>query len=162
MRWPHRHIARRTARRTVPLAVALLIAGGLVVCAETRGGHMPTEAEVYAPPGGGAEREGPEYEKRRALEEHEGVENRGAEHGRTSRFGATCRTDTKGSRATASCHNPYPETDRVRLHVECERWWDIDTDSAPVEIAPAGYTEFVEWCWKEIREVWITHERLAS
>ncbi|MGW6239583.1 hypothetical protein [Streptomyces sp. NPDC055094] len=82
-----------------------------------------------------------------------------AQPGDPDRFHASCRTTIEGSRATASCHNPYPETDRIRLHVECARWWDIDADSAPVEVAPAGYAELTDRCWKEIREVWITHER---
>ncbi|NUK26455.1 hypothetical protein HRW16_23985 [Streptomyces lunaelactis] len=72
-------------------------------------------------------------------------------------FEADCRTVVEGSRATAYCHNPYPETDRVQLHVECERWWDVDADSAPVSIGPAGYAELTERCWKEIREVWVSH-----
>ncbi|MFE4540119.1 hypothetical protein ACFRKB_34490 [Streptomyces scopuliridis] len=75
------------------------------------------------------------------------------------RFHASCRTAIVGSRATASCHNPYPQTDRIRLHVECARWWDIDADSAPVDVGPAGYAELTDRCWKEIREVWVTHER---
>ncbi|MFJ2114364.1 MULTISPECIES: hypothetical protein [unclassified Streptomyces] len=69
-----------------------------------------------------------------------------------------CSTVVRGSRATASCHNPYPETDRVRLHITCERWWDIGSDSAPVEIGPAGRATLTDRCWKEIRAVWITHE----
>lgn len=55
---------------------------------------------------------------------------------RPQRYEADCRTVIEGSRATAYCHNPYPSIDRVRLHVECERWWDIDADSAPVVVGP--------------------------
>ncbi|MFF3755211.1 hypothetical protein ACFYYH_33010 [Streptomyces sp. NPDC002018] len=126
-------------RAAAALAAALLITSGLAVSSElfsrTRG--APGPVEVSAPPRGEGAR------------------------GRPDRFGATCRTKIEGSRATASCHNPYPETDRVRLHVECERWWDIDADSAPVEIAAARYGELAERCWMEIRHVWITHERVA-
>ncbi|MFF4174143.1 hypothetical protein [Streptomyces sp. NPDC001744] len=73
-------------------------------------------------------------------------------------FGASCRTDVEGSRVTAHCQNPYPRTDRVRLHVECARWWDVDTDSAPVDVAPADYARIAGRCWKEVRSAWITHQ----
>ncbi|MFE3830608.1 hypothetical protein [Streptomyces sp. NPDC059092] len=75
------------------------------------------------------------------------------------RFRATCRTDIQGSRALAYCHNPYPETDRVQLHVDCARWWDIDAVGAPVEIRAAGYVRLADRCWKEIRSVRVSHER---
>ncbi|WP_425264064.1 hypothetical protein [Streptomyces silaceus] len=74
-------------------------------------------------------------------------------------FGAECRTDIAGSRVVARCHNPYPETDRVRLHVECDRWWDIDVDDAPVEAGPAQTVRLTGRCWKEVRSVWVTHEK---
>ncbi|MGW8768858.1 hypothetical protein ACWGN5_41035 [Streptomyces sp. NPDC055815] len=73
-------------------------------------------------------------------------------------FGASCRTVVEGSRVTAHCSNPYPRTDRIRLHVECERWWDVDSDSAPVEVEPADYARVTGRCWKEVRSAWITHE----
>ncbi|RII18586.1 hypothetical protein DSC45_11755 [Streptomyces sp. YIM 130001] len=73
--------------------------------------------------------------------------------------GAHCRTSVQGSEAVALCHNPYPEADRVRLHVECARWWDIDTDSSPVESAPAMTVRLDGRCWKEIRAVWVSHVR---
>ncbi|WP_234334838.1 hypothetical protein [Streptomyces sp. NRRL S-118] len=73
-------------------------------------------------------------------------------------YAASCRTSVEGSLVTAYCHNPYPDTDRVRLHVECDRWWDIDSDSAPVEVGPTAYAELTERCWKEVRAAWITHE----
>ncbi|MFC9426951.1 hypothetical protein [Streptomyces sp. NPDC056987] len=75
------------------------------------------------------------------------------------RFHATCRTEIRGSRALAYCHNPYPETDRVRLHVDCARWWDIDTVGAAVDIPAAGYVRLADRCWKEIRSVRVSHER---
>ncbi|MFE7553865.1 hypothetical protein [Streptomyces gardneri] len=73
-------------------------------------------------------------------------------------FGASCRTVVQGSRVTAYCQNPYPATDRVRLHVECDRWWDIDTDSAPVDVGPADYAQVSGRCWKEVRSAWVTHQ----
>ncbi|MEV7564490.1 hypothetical protein [Streptomyces tanashiensis] len=73
-------------------------------------------------------------------------------------FGASCRTDVEGSRVTAHCSNPYPRTDRIRLHVECDRWWDVDSDSAPVEVGPADYVQVTGRCWKEVRSAWITHQ----
>ncbi|MFF0753889.1 hypothetical protein [Streptomyces sp. NPDC004267] len=76
-------------------------------------------------------------------------------------FGASCRTLVQGSVVTAHCQNPFPRTDRVRLHVECARWWDVDTDSAPVAVAPADYARVTGRCWKEVRSAWITHEPAA-
>lgn len=73
-------------------------------------------------------------------------------------FGASCRTVVEGSRVTAHCSNPYPRTDRIRLHVECDRWWDVDSDSAPVEVGPADYARVTGRCWKEVRSAWITHQ----
>ncbi|MFF7180321.1 hypothetical protein [Streptomyces sp. NPDC008121] len=73
-------------------------------------------------------------------------------------FGASCRTVVQGSRVTAYCHNPYPATDRVRLHVECARWWDVDTDSAPADVAPTAYVQVTGRCWKEVRAAWVTHQ----
>ncbi|MCZ0979172.1 hypothetical protein O1L60_08550 [Streptomyces diastatochromogenes] len=73
-------------------------------------------------------------------------------------FEASCRTLVEGSHVTAHCSNPYPRTDRVRLHVECARWWDVDTDSAPVEVGPADYAQVTGRCWKEVRSAWVTHQ----
>ncbi|WP_432118831.1 hypothetical protein [Streptomyces sp. bgisy032] len=75
-------------------------------------------------------------------------------------FGAACRIRVTGSRVTAFCHNPYPEIDRVSLHVECARWWDLDTDSAPVEARPAQTVRLTGRCWKEVGEAWISHRRV--
>ncbi|OXS32091.1 hypothetical protein [Streptomyces sp. XY006] len=74
-------------------------------------------------------------------------------------FGAACRIRVTSSTVTAYCHNPYPETDRVSLHVECARWWDLDTDSAPVATAPAQTVRLTGRCWKEVDEVWISHRK---
>jgi hypothetical protein len=73
-------------------------------------------------------------------------------------FGAACRTALHGSHVVAYCHNPYVDTDRVRLHIECARWWDIDTDSAPVDTGPAMTVRLTGRCWKEVRSVWISHQ----
>ncbi|WP_369383685.1 hypothetical protein [Streptomyces sp. cg36] len=74
-------------------------------------------------------------------------------------FGADCRTLVRGSHVIAYCHNLYPGVDRVRLHTECARWWDIDADAAPVEVGPAQTVRLTDRCWKEVRAVWVTHER---
>jgi len=75
------------------------------------------------------------------------------------RFGAECRTRTAGSQAVVHCHNPYPEPDQIRLHIECARWWDIDSDGAPVVAGPAMTVRLTGRCWKEIRAAWVTHHR---
>jgi hypothetical protein len=77
-------------------------------------------------------------------------------------FGAECRTSIRGSHVIAYCHNPYVETDRVRLHVECDRWWDLDTDAAPVDTGPAMTVRLTGRCWKEVRSAWVTHQKRAS
>ncbi|MBT2676412.1 MULTISPECIES: hypothetical protein [unclassified Streptomyces] len=74
-------------------------------------------------------------------------------------FGAACRIRVSGSHVTAYCHNPYPGTDRVTLHVECARWWDLDSDSSPVEAGPAQTVRLTGRCWKEVGSVWISHRR---
>lgn len=76
-----------------------------------------------------------------------------------SLFGAACRTTVHGSHVVAYCHNPYVDIDRVRLHIECARWWDIDTDSAPVDTEPAMTVRLAGRCWKEVRTVWVSHQR---
>lgn len=77
-------------------------------------------------------------------------------------FGAECRIAVRGSEAVANCHNPYVDTDRVRLHVECARWWDLDTDSAPADTGPAETVRLTGRCWKEIRVVWVSHQNRGS
>ncbi len=74
-------------------------------------------------------------------------------------FGADCDTVIHGSQVSAYCHNAYPETDLVRLHVECDRWWDVDGDGVAVAVGPAGRTELVGRCWKEVRSAWVSHRR---
>ncbi|MFB6531950.1 hypothetical protein [Streptomyces sp. NPDC056399] len=111
------------------VSVAVLLTG-IAVAAEVRAAPAPAEEPPAAAP---------------AAEEPEN-------------FGASCSTAVRGSTVTAHCRNPYPRTDRVRLHVECERWWDVDSDSAPVEVGPADYGELTARCWKEVRSAWITHQ----
>ncbi|MFD9410385.1 hypothetical protein ACFWBN_25690 [Streptomyces sp. NPDC059989] len=74
-------------------------------------------------------------------------------------FGADCDTEINGSQVTAYCHNGYPETDLVRLHVECDRWWDVDNDGPAVAVGPAGRIELTSRCWKEVRSAWVSHQR---
>ncbi|MGW2083574.1 hypothetical protein [Streptomyces sp. NPDC001880] len=71
--------------------------------------------------------------------------------------GAECRTSVRGSRVVAYCHNPYPSTDRVQLHTECRRWWDIDADATPVDVGPGRTVRLDDRCWKEVGSAWITH-----
>ncbi|QGV82865.1 hypothetical protein EIZ62_26030 [Streptomyces ficellus] len=75
---------------------------------------------------------------------------------------ASCRTEVEGSRVTAHCHNPNPGTDRVQLHVECARWWDVDSDSEPVEVGPTAYAELTQRCWKEVGDAWISHQPVSD
>jgi hypothetical protein len=74
-------------------------------------------------------------------------------------FGAECRTTVEGSHVIAYCHNPYVDTDRVRLHIECARWWDLDTDGAPVDAGPAVTVRLTGRCWKEVRSAWVSHHK---
>ncbi|MGY3200829.1 hypothetical protein ACVW19_001344 [Streptomyces sp. TE5632] len=74
-------------------------------------------------------------------------------------FGAACRIEADGSRVTAYCHNPYPDTDHVSLHIECVPWWDLDSDSAPVAVAPAQTVRLTGRCWKEVGAAWISHRK---
>ncbi|WP_432096821.1 hypothetical protein [Streptomyces sp. bgisy100] len=72
-------------------------------------------------------------------------------------YRAECRTRIEGSRAVVACHNPYPESDLVQLHIECDRWWDPDVDGKPVDVGPARTVELADRCWMDIRAVWVTH-----
>ncbi|MDI3423432.1 hypothetical protein [Streptomyces luteolus] len=74
-------------------------------------------------------------------------------------FGADCRVRESGSHVVAYCHNPYPDTDRVALHIECREWWDIDTDTARVAAGPAMTVRLAGRCWKEVGAAWVSHER---
>ncbi|WP_217208603.1 hypothetical protein [Streptomyces sp. AC550_RSS872] len=72
-------------------------------------------------------------------------------------FGAACRIRITGSHVTAYCHNPYPQTDSVSLHVECARWWDLDSDGSSVDAEPAQTVRLTGRCWKEVASVWVSH-----
>jgi hypothetical protein len=74
-------------------------------------------------------------------------------------FGAACRTVVDGSHVTAYCHNPYPESDHVGLHIECDRWWDLDADGTRVEAGPAQNVRLTGRCWKEVRSAWVSHQK---
>lgn len=74
-------------------------------------------------------------------------------------FGAACRIGVDGSWVTAYCHNPYPDTDHLRLHIECVRWWDLDSDSAPVAAGPAQTVRLAGRCWEEVGAAWISHRK---
>ncbi|WP_307804969.1 hypothetical protein [Streptomyces sp. VRA16 Mangrove soil] len=77
-------------------------------------------------------------------------------------FGAQCRTETDGSRVRAYCHNPYPGADAVALHIECARWWDIDTDTKPREVDPAETVRLDGRCWKDVARVWVSHRKVRD
>jgi hypothetical protein len=74
-------------------------------------------------------------------------------------FGAECRIRVDGSGVTAYCHNPYPDTDEVRLHIECARWWDLDSDGPAVEAGPAQTVRLDGRCWKDVQTAWVSHRR---
>ncbi|MET9573035.1 hypothetical protein ABZY34_28670 [Streptomyces virginiae] len=74
-------------------------------------------------------------------------------------FGADCATTIEGSQVTAHCHNAYPETDLVSLHVECDRWWDLDGDGAAVAVGPTGPDGHPGRPRKEVRAAWVSHRR---
>lgn len=74
-------------------------------------------------------------------------------------FGAECRTQVHGSWVVAYCHNPYAVTDRVGLHIKCDHWWDLDTDTASVDAGPARTVRLTGRCWKDVRTAWISHQR---
>ncbi|MEU9337616.1 hypothetical protein AB0D49_31390 [Streptomyces sp. NPDC048290] len=80
----------------------------------------------------------------------------------TAPSGAECRTSVDGSRVTAYCHNPYPEVDRLRLHIECARWWDLDTDGRATDARPATTVRLTGRCWKEVRAAWVSHQNRGS
>ncbi|MET9296356.1 hypothetical protein [Streptomyces sp. NPDC003077] len=71
---------------------------------------------------------------------------------------AWCRTGVRGSTGSAECFNPNASVDRVRLHVECRRWYDPDVDTAAERIGPAGHASLSGRCWHEVDDVWISHD----
>ncbi|MGQ4515829.1 hypothetical protein [Streptomyces sp. DW26H14] len=165
-------------RRTAALTTAVLIAAGFTAAQETR---TPRWTEAFAPARGAgqgraaepvhpsARSDGPtrsdssDGPNRSDSSNRSGTAVLAGPAGPTGPAGpATCRIQVTGSHVIAYCHNPDPATDRVRLHVECARWWDIDADSAPADIPAAGYARIAERCWKEIASVWVSHEPVRS
>jgi hypothetical protein len=76
-------------------------------------------------------------------------------------FGAECRTTVSGSHVVSYCHNPYVDTDRVRLHIECARWWDLDTDGDPIDAGPAMTVRLAGRCWKNVGSAWVSHQKVS-
>lgn len=74
-------------------------------------------------------------------------------------FGAACHSTVTGSQVVGYCFNPHAAVDHVRLHIECARWWDLDSDSAAVETGPARTVRLTGRCWKEVSSVWFSHQR---
>ncbi|MFF9039111.1 hypothetical protein ACF090_27015 [Streptomyces sp. NPDC014892] len=74
-------------------------------------------------------------------------------------FGAACHSTVTGSQVVGYCFNPHAAVDHVRLHIECARWWDLDSDSAAVETPPARTVRLTGRCWKEVGSVWFSHQR---
>ncbi|GAA3909381.1 hypothetical protein GCM10022244_19260 [Streptomyces gulbargensis] len=138
-------------------SVAALLAG-LAVAADVRAAPVPAEdlSTAATLPAEESVRAGEPAEESVRARAGDGAGKPAGEE--PENFGASCRTVVQGSRVTAYCRNPYPVTDRVRLHVECERWWDLDTDSAPVDVVPTDYARVTARCWKEVAAAWLTHQ----
>ncbi|WTK97545.1 hypothetical protein OG700_31350 [Streptomyces sp. NBC_01508] len=151
---------RRARKVAASLTVAVLIVAGLAVTAVVRDEPPPpvARASVADMTGVGAERVATDGDDDRDERERD---DRDRDERERDPFGASCRTTTEGSLVTAFCHNPYPGTDRVQLHIECARWWDVDSDGAPAEAAPAGYVQLTGRCWKEVESAWVSHARVA-
>ncbi|MET4923975.1 hypothetical protein P3L51_16660 [Streptomyces sp. PSRA5] len=141
---------RRARKAAASLTVAVLIVVGLAVTAVVRDESPPPVAGTSAAGVTGADRVAADADS----------DDDGGERERDP-FGASCRTTTEGSLVTVFCHNPYPGTDRVQLHIECARWWDVDSDSAPAEAGAAGYARLAGRCWKEVESAWVSHERVT-
>ncbi|MFF2645254.1 hypothetical protein ACFVUB_36135 [Streptomyces niveus] len=157
---------RRARKVAASLTVAVLIVVGLAVTAVVRDESPPPAARPSAADVAGvngvAADDGDTRDRRGRGDARDRDDDRDRRRGREREpFGASCRTTAQGSLVTAFCHNPYPETDRVQLHIECARWWDVDSDSAPAEAGPAGYARLSGRCWKEVESAWVSHERVA-
>ncbi|MEV4998808.1 hypothetical protein AB0K54_35730 [Streptomyces niveus] len=157
---------RRARKVAASLTVAVLIVVGLAVTAVVRDESPPPAARSSAADVAGvngvAADDGDVRDRRDRGDARDRDDDRDRRRDREREpFGASCRTTAQGSLVTAFCHNPYPETDRVQLHIECARWWDVDSDSAPAEAGPAGYARLSGRCWKEVESAWVSHERVA-
>ncbi|MFJ6564966.1 hypothetical protein ACIQMV_35000, partial [Streptomyces sp. NPDC091412] len=73
--------------------------------------------------------------------------------------GAGRRATVSGSQVTAYCRNPCPGTDRVGPHIECDRWWNLDSDASPVAGRPARAVRTTGRFRKEVRSVRVTCRR---
>ncbi|MEU9114246.1 hypothetical protein AB0D04_21285 [Streptomyces sp. NPDC048483] len=71
---------------------------------------------------------------------------------------AQCRTAVVGSTGTARCFNPNGTISRVRLHIECSRWYDPDVDTRAVPVGPAGQITVAGRCWQEIEDLWVSQD----
>ncbi|MFG2893183.1 hypothetical protein [Streptomyces sp. NPDC048248] len=71
---------------------------------------------------------------------------------------AQCRTTVVRSTATATCFNPHGNISRVRLHIECKRWYDPDVDSLAEAVGPAQRVTLSGRCWQEIEDIWVSHD----
>ncbi|WP_405847161.1 hypothetical protein OG211_06340 [Streptomyces niveus] len=149
---------RRARKVAASLTVAVLIAVGLAVTAVVRDESPPPAARSSVADVAGVNGVTADDGDARDGSDRSGDRRRDRER---QPFGASCRTTAEGSLVTAFCHNPYPETDRVQLHIECARWWDVDSDSAAAEAGPAGYARLSGRCWKEVESAWVSHERVA-
>lgn len=157
---------RRARKVATSLTVAVLIVVGLAVTTVVRDESPPPAARSSAADVAGvngvAADDGDVRDRRDRGDARDRDDDRDRRRDREREpFGASCRTTAQGSLVTAFCHNPYPETDRVQLHIECARWWDVDSDSAPAEAGPAGYARLSGRCWKEVESAWVSHERVA-
>ncbi|GGK03139.1 hypothetical protein GCM10011583_38600 [Streptomyces camponoticapitis] len=166
---------RKARKAAASLTAAVLIVAGLAVTAVVRDESPPPAARTSAADVLGVDRVAVDADSDDAHEADDSHDTNGADgpdgvrdrrDGRDKErerepFGASCRTAAEGSVVTAFCHNPYPETDRVQLHIECARWWDVDSDSAPAEARPAGYVRLTGRCWKEIESAWVSHARVV-
>ncbi|MFE7056623.1 hypothetical protein ACFVAO_15610 [Streptomyces californicus] len=81
----------------------------------------------------------------------------GAEPPEPEPAGSECRTSVEDSRVVAYCHNPYPSVDLVRLHTECDRWWDVDADGESIAVEPGRTVRLEDRCWKEVATAWVSH-----
>ncbi|MEU0525863.1 hypothetical protein [Streptomyces niveus] len=148
---------RRARKVAASLTVAVLIVAGLAITALVRDEPPPPPVKKTAV----ADATGAGRATAAADDSRDGREGRGGRGGRErDPFGASCRTTIQGSTVTAFCHNPYPGTDRLQLHVECARWWDVDSDGAPTEAGPARHVQLTGRCWKEVDSAWVTHARV--
>ncbi|MFI1187834.1 hypothetical protein [Streptomyces californicus] len=128
---------RPTRRRTRLLLLAPLAAAALAV---PLGVHAATGADSATDDSAGRAGSGT-----------------GAEPAEPEPAGSECRTSVEGSRVVAYCHNPYPSVDLVRLHTECDRWWDVDADGGAIAVEPGRTVRLEDRCWKEVAAAWVSH-----